>query len=234
MITITSSEGRSGGLGARCSCGNPRSRQHHRLAAARLPSSGETSMRSTPGPPAARPWLRCHSVCSLATGQNQSSLVTEDPLCSCGSGSTWDQMAGGDGPLCHRPPVRDWLHILRLSASKYARGNSNLGEKNWRHHHSGLQALSPSCGDQYRLVLAQKGTQRSMGQKRKLRNESARHAVGKRQSLQQTVLGKVSSHSRRKEPGPFSYTVRKTKSKTDKRPKYETRNHKNPRGEHRR
>ena len=55
--------------------------------------------------------------------------------------------------------------------------------------------------------------------------------MGKRQSLQQMVLGKLDSNMEKKETGPLSYTIHNNKS--DERPKYKTGNHQNPRGEHR-
>ena len=55
----------------------------------------------------------------------------------------------------------------------------------------------------------------------------------KRQSLQQTVLGKLDGDMQKNETGPLSYTIHKNKFKTDMRPKCERGNHQNPRGEHR-
>ena len=55
----------------------------------------------------------------------------------------------------------------------------------------------------------------------------------KRQSLQQMVLGKLDSNMNKNETGPLSYTTHKNKLKMDERPKCETGNHQNPRGEHR-
>ena len=47
------------------------------------------------------------------------------------------------------------------------------------------------------------------------------------------VLGKLDSHMQKNEIGSFSYAVHKNKLKMDKRPKCETGNHQNPKGEHR-
>jgi len=50
--------------------------------------------------------------------------------------------------------------------------------------------------------------------------------MGKNQSLQQMVLGKLDSNMQKTETRPLSYTIHKNKLKTDERPKCETRNHK--------
>ena len=55
----------------------------------------------------------------------------------------------------------------------------------------------------------------------------------KRQSLQYMVLGKLVSYMQKNEIGPPSYTIHKNKLKMDERPKNETGNHQNPRGENR-
>ena len=55
----------------------------------------------------------------------------------------------------------------------------------------------------------------------------------KRQSLQQMVLGEQDSNMQKNEPGPFYYTIHKYKFKMDERPKCETGDHQNPRGENR-
>ena len=54
----------------------------------------------------------------------------------------------------------------------------------------------------------------------------------KRPSLQQWVLGKLDGEMQKYEPGPLSYTLYKNKLKRDEKPKCETGNHQNPRGEH--
>ena len=48
--------------------------------------------------------------------------------------------------------------------------------------------------------------------------------MGKRQSLQQMVLGKLDSNMQEKETGPRFYTIHKNKLKMDERPKCETGN----------
>ena len=53
----------------------------------------------------------------------------------------------------------------------------------------------------------------------------------KRQSLQQMMLGKLDSNMRKNGTGTFSYTTHEKKFKIDERPKCETGNHQNPRGE---
>ena len=47
------------------------------------------------------------------------------------------------------------------------------------------------------------------------------------------MLGKLESDMQKNEPGPISYIIHKNKFKMDERPKCETGNRQNPRGEHR-
>ena len=47
------------------------------------------------------------------------------------------------------------------------------------------------------------------------------------------VLGKFDTHMQKNEAGPLPYTIHKNKFKMDETTKCETRNHQNPRGEHR-
>ena len=51
--------------------------------------------------------------------------------------------------------------------------------------------------------------------------------MGKRQSLQQMVFGKLDSHMQKNETGPLSYTIHKNTFKKDERPKCETVIHQN-------
>ena len=53
----------------------------------------------------------------------------------------------------------------------------------------------------------------------------------KRQSFQQMVLGKLDSNTQKNETEPLSYTIHKNKFKMGERPKCETGDHQNPRGE---
>ena len=55
----------------------------------------------------------------------------------------------------------------------------------------------------------------------------------KRQSLEQMVLRELDSNMQKSETGRLSYTIHKNKLKMDERPKCETGNHQNPRGENR-
>ena len=57
--------------------------------------------------------------------------------------------------------------------------------------------------------------------------------IAKWQSLQWMILGKLYSKKWKNEIGPLSYTMQKNKLEMDERPKCETRNHQNPREEHR-
>ena len=54
---------------------------------------------------------------------------------------------------------------------------------------------------------------------------------GKRQSLQQMVLGKLDIYMQKNVTVPLSYTLHKNKFKMDERPKCETGNHQNSTGE---
>ena len=54
-----------------------------------------------------------------------------------------------------------------------------------------------------------------------------------KQYLQQMVLGTLDSNMQKNETRPLSYTTHKNKFKMDEKPKCETENHQNPRGEHR-
>ena len=55
----------------------------------------------------------------------------------------------------------------------------------------------------------------------------------KQQSLQQMMLGNLDSNMQKNETTPLSYTIHKNKLKMDERPKCETGNHQNLRGENR-
>ena len=57
--------------------------------------------------------------------------------------------------------------------------------------------------------------------------------MGKRQLLQQMVLGQLESNMQKNETGPLSFTIYNNKYKIDERPKCEIGNHQNHRGEHR-
>ena len=54
-----------------------------------------------------------------------------------------------------------------------------------------------------------------------------------RQLIEQRVLEKIESNRQKNETGPLSYTIHQNKFKMDERPKCETGNHQNPRGEQR-
>ena len=53
----------------------------------------------------------------------------------------------------------------------------------------------------------------------------------KRQSLQQMVLGNLDGDMQKSETGPLSYPIHKNKFKMDERPKCQTGNYQNPRGQ---
>ena len=59
-------------------------------------------------------------------------------------------------------------------------------------------------------------------------NKSGKISNGKRQSLQQMVLGKLDSHMQKNETGPFPYTTNKNRLKIDERPLCETGIHQHP------
>ena len=75
------------------------------------------------------------------------------------------------------------------------------------------------------MVVAQKWTHRSIEQKTIPRNKHTiiwpvnlqqrmkEYLMGKRQSLQQIVLGKLGSYMQQNETGPLSYTIHKNKLK---------------------
>ena len=93
------------------------------------------------------------------------------------------------------------------------------------------------------MVLAQEQTLRPMKQNREpingptnvwpthLQQRRKEYPMGKRQSLQQMLLGKLDSNMQKNEPGPLSYIIHKNKLKLDERPKCKIGNHQNPRGE---
>ena len=56
---------------------------------------------------------------------------------------------------------------------------------------------------------------------------------GKRQFLQQMMLGKLDSNMQKDETRPLFHTIHKNKLKINKGPECETENHQNPRGESR-
>ena len=64
-------------------------------------------------------------------------------------------------------------------------------------------------------------------------NKAGKNIHGKRQSLQQMVLGKLNSNMQRSETRSLSSTIHKRIIKMDEKPKCETGNYQNPRGEHR-
>ena len=56
------------------------------------------------------------------------------------------------------------------------------------------------------------------------------YKMEKGQSLQQIVLGKSDIHMQKNKTRPLFYTRHKNKLKMDKRPKFETGMHQNPKG----
>ena len=64
-------------------------------------------------------------------------------------------------------------------------------------------------------------------------NKVGKNIQWKKESLQQMMLGKLDSDMQKNETRSFSYTIHKNKLKMDERPKCETGNHQNPRGENR-
>ena len=57
--------------------------------------------------------------------------------------------------------------------------------------------------------------------------------MGKRQALQQMMMGKLGSNMQKNETGPVSHVLHKTTFKMYEIPKCQTGNHENPRGENR-
>ena len=116
------------------------------------------------------------------------------------------------------------------------------GKQNWRHHDSRFQTLLQSCSHQDSMILAQT----YIVQWNRIENpEMDPQLYGqlifdkagkfiqwkKKQALHQMALGKLDSNMQKNETGPFSYTIHKNKFKMDERPKCETGNHQNLRGE---
>ena len=64
-------------------------------------------------------------------------------------------------------------------------------------------------------------------------NKAGKNIHGKRQSLQQMVLGKLDSYMQKNETRALYYTTHKDKLKMDEGPKCETGIHPNARGEQR-
>ena len=92
-----------------------------------------------------------------------------------------------------------------MGTPKIQNFQSNTEEKElkWRHNPSRLQTILQSYSNQNSMVLAQKQTYGSMEQNRELRKKLTplrssnlqqrrqKYIMGKRQSLQQVILGKV-------------------------------------------
>ena len=94
-----------------------------------------------------------------------------------------------------------------------SQSNPEKEKQSWRHHNSGLQVILKSGVNQNSMVLAQKQTHRSMEQNRKPRNKPTttwsinlqqsrkEYPMGKRECLQQMVLGKLDSNMQKNEAG---------------------------------
>uniref|UniRef100_UPI00298F2581 hypothetical protein n=1 Tax=Escherichia coli TaxID=562 RepID=UPI00298F2581 len=66
-----------------------------------------------------------------------------------------------------------------------------------------------------------------------LRQRRQEYKMGKRQSFQQVVLGKLESHMQTKETRTHPHTMHKNKLKMAERHKQKATHHKTPRREHR-
>ena len=109
--------------------------------------------------------------------------------------------------------------------------NFEKENQSWRHHNSGPQAPLQSCNHQDGMVLAQKQKHRSVEQNSeprngpttlwltKLQQSGKEYPMEKRQTLQQTVLGKLDNHMQKNETSPLSYIIDKNKFRMDERPK---------------
>ena len=64
-------------------------------------------------------------------------------------------------------------------------------------------------------------------------DKAGKNIQWKKDAPQQVVLGKLDSNMWKNEPRSLSYAIHKSKLKMDERPKCETRNYQNPRGENR-
>ena len=125
---------------------------------------------------------------------------------------------------------------LCIEPEKTPNSQRNVEKENqsWGLHNSRLQAQLQNCNHQDSTVQAQKQTHRSVEQNRDPRNglstlwwtnlqQSRKECpMEKRQSIQQMVLGKLDSHMKKNETGPFPYTTHKNILKMDKRTQCET------------
>ena len=122
--------------------------------------------------------------------------------------------------------------------------NAEEKEQSWRHNAPRLKTILQSYSDQNSMVLAQKQTYRSMEQNREPRNKPTHlwlvnlqqrrqeYTMGKWQSLQQVMLGKLDSCMYINEVRTHPHTIQKNKLKMAWRLKYKTWRHKTPRREH--
>ena len=105
--------------------------------------------------------------------------------------------------------------------------NLEKEEWNWRNQASCLQTILQSYSHQVSMVLSQKQKYRPMEQDRKPRDKSMhpwapylgqsrqQYTMGKRQSFQQVVLGKLVNHLYKNETRTLPNTIHKNKLKMD-------------------
>uniref|UniRef100_A0ABI7YX85 Uncharacterized protein n=1 Tax=Felis catus TaxID=9685 RepID=A0ABI7YX85_FELCA len=123
------------------------------------------------------------------------------------------------------------LNILVSSACQNGVKNACLSSALSTRHFSSLQ--TPVVSSAPRLATSVRNL--TCGHTAAILNRAAplKNIQWKKDSLQQMILGKLDSNMQKNETGPLSYTIHKNKFKMDERPKYETKNHQTPRGEHR-
>ena len=101
-----------------------------------------------------------------------------------------------------------------------SQNNPEKEKPNWRHHHSGFQAILQSCNDQDSMVLC-KNRHRDRWNRienpemdpqlygQPIFNEAGENSQREKDSLQQMALGTLDSNMQKNEAGPLSYTTQK-------------------------
>ena len=80
--------------------------------------------------------------------------------------------------ILHRARTNNPKICMELEKIPNSQSNPEKENQSWRHHNPGLQPVLQSCTHQGSMVLAQKQTNRSMEQNRKLRGAGVAQLVG--------------------------------------------------------